>query len=157
MKTIEVKKGEIIQRRGELNSKIYAVEKGLLRTYFIDEKGREHVFMFAPEGWIVTDASAVNGPCELFIEALEDSTLCTLNAESEIANANQYAASGVNTLIDGVRGGGDFRTGDWQGYYGKNLHAVVSFDEARELSSIGISCIRAVSYTHLTLPTICSV
>ncbi|MGB1729315.1 MAG: cyclic nucleotide-binding domain-containing protein, partial [Crocinitomicaceae bacterium] len=54
MKTIEVKKGEIIQRRGELNSKIYAVEKGLLRTYSIDEKGREHVFMFAPEGWIVT-------------------------------------------------------------------------------------------------------
>ena len=91
MKTIQVKKGEIIQRKGELNSKIYAVEKGLLRTYSIDEKGREHVFMFAPEGWIVTDASAVNGPCELFIEALEDSTLCTFNAESEIANASPVA------------------------------------------------------------------
>ena len=62
----------------------------------------------------------------------------------ETQYANQYAASGPNTLIDGVRGGADFRTGDWQGYFGKDLNAVVSFEEARELTSIGISCIRDI-------------
>ena len=62
----------------------------------------------------------------------------------ETQYANQYAASGPNTLIDGVRGGADFRTGDWQGYFGKDLNAVVSFEEARELTSVGISCIRDI-------------
>ena len=45
MKTIQVKKGEIIQRKGELNSKIYSVEKGLLRTYSIDEKEGKYVYV----------------------------------------------------------------------------------------------------------------
>jgi predicted alpha-1,2-mannosidase len=68
----------------------------------------------------------------------------SVSLKLETQYANQYAASGPNTLIDGVRGGADFRTGDWQGYFGKDLHAIVSFDEARELSSIGISCIRDI-------------
>lgn len=88
MKEIEVKKGEIIQRKGDLNSKIYAIKKGLIRTYSIDKKGKEHVFMFAPEGWIVADAAAVNGPSELYIEALEDSIIQAMNADSEIAKAS---------------------------------------------------------------------
>jgi predicted alpha-1,2-mannosidase len=68
----------------------------------------------------------------------------SVSLKLETQYANQYAASGPNTLIDGVRGGADFRTGDWQGYFGKDLNAVVSFEEARELSSIGISCIRDI-------------
>ena len=41
--------------------------------------------------------------------------------------ANQYAAGGDRALIDGIRGEGeDFRTGDWQGYYGED--AVVTVD-----------------------------
>ena len=68
----------------------------------------------------------------------------SVSLKLETQYANQYAASGPNTLIDGVRGGADFRTGDWQGYFGKDLNAVVSFEEARELTSIGISCIRDI-------------
>ena len=33
---------------------------------------------------------------------------------------NQYAAGGDQALIDGLQGGDDFRTGEWQGYWGKN-------------------------------------
>jgi CRP-like cAMP-binding protein len=55
LKKIALKKGQILQRKGDLNSKIYQVEAGLLRSYSIDEKGKEHIFMFAPEGWIVAD------------------------------------------------------------------------------------------------------
>lgn len=68
----------------------------------------------------------------------------SVSLKLETQYANQYAASGPNTLIDGVRGGADFRTGDWQGYFGKDLNAVVSFEEARELTQIGISCIRDI-------------
>lgn len=68
----------------------------------------------------------------------------SVSLKLETEYANQYAASGPNTLIDGVRGGTDFRTGDWQGYFGKDINAIVSFEEARELTHIGISCIRDI-------------
>ena len=75
MKTIQVKKGQIIQREGELNSKAYIVKNGLLRSYTIDKKGKEHIFMFAPENWIIAESILPNEPTELFIDALEDSTI----------------------------------------------------------------------------------
>ncbi|MDA7854934.1 hypothetical protein N9A68_04550 [Cyclobacteriaceae bacterium] len=55
MKEIKIKKRQILQRKGELNSKVYQVKSGLLRSYSIDEKGKEHIYMFAPENWIIAD------------------------------------------------------------------------------------------------------
>lgn len=78
MKKIGVKKGQILQRKGELNSKIYQVEAGLLRSYSIDEKGKEHIFMFGSEGWIVADNLPKEEPSDLFIDALEDSEVIVL-------------------------------------------------------------------------------
>ena len=75
MKKINVKKGQILQLKGDLNSKIYKVETGLLRSYSIDEKGKEHIFMFAPEGWIIADHGAPDEPCDLFIDAIENSVV----------------------------------------------------------------------------------
>lgn len=85
MKTIHVKKGQILQHRGDTNNKIYKVESGLLRSYSIDDKGKEHIFMFAPEDWVIADASIViNQEAELFIDALEDSTIEILEKEANI-------------------------------------------------------------------------
>ena len=75
MKRIELKKGDILQRRGELNTKVYQVESGLLRSYAISEKGKEHIYMFAPEGWIIADNLPPEKPSDLFIDALEDSII----------------------------------------------------------------------------------
>jgi len=75
VKQIIVKKGHILQRKGDLSSKVYHVRRGLLRSYQIDEKGKEHIFMFGPEGWIVADSNSGDEPCELYIDALEDTTL----------------------------------------------------------------------------------
>lgn len=72
---IKVTKGQIVQRKGELNSKAYQVESGLLRSYAIDEKGKEHIFMFAPEGWLIADNVPPDQPTDLFIDALEDSVI----------------------------------------------------------------------------------
>ena len=75
MKIIEVKKGQILQWEGDLNTKIFQVESGLLRSYSIDEKGKEHIYQFASENWIIADAIPKNKPCELFIDCLEDSVI----------------------------------------------------------------------------------
>lgn len=75
LKKIEVKKGQILQRKGELNSKVYQVETGLLRSFSIDEKGKEHIYMFAPENWIVADSGSPEEPSELYIDAVEDSVI----------------------------------------------------------------------------------
>jgi len=71
-RTLKFKKGEILQCTEELNSKVYFVRKGLLRSYCIDEKCKEHIFMFAPEGWTMGDATSADTPTELFIDALEN-------------------------------------------------------------------------------------
>lgn len=73
LKKIHVKKGQILQRKGDLNSKVYQVKTGLLRSYALSDKGREHIYMFAPEGWIIADHVAPDEPSDLFIDAIEDS------------------------------------------------------------------------------------
>lgn len=56
--------------------------------------------------------------------------------------SNQYAASGKDALIDGLRGGNEFRTGDYQGYYNQDVKAVIDFTEAQIINSVGVSFIR---------------
>jgi len=66
----------------------------------------------------------------------------TIHLELNTKYANQYAAAGSNSLIDGLRGGKEFRTGDWQGFYGEDVSAIVRFDEVKTLTEIGASFIR---------------
>jgi CRP-like cAMP-binding protein len=50
------------------------VEKGLLRSYTVDEKGSEHILQFASEGWWMAELSSylTNEPSFLNMDALED-------------------------------------------------------------------------------------
>ncbi len=91
MKTIFVKKGEIIQRNGELNTKVFTIESGLLRSYSIDSKGKEHIYMFASENWIIADNCDVNVPCDLFIDAIENSKIIVFEKDVKKKNANANA------------------------------------------------------------------
>lgn len=91
MKTIEIKKGHILQREGDLSGKVYEVVSGLLRSYTIDNKGKEHIFMFAPEQWIIADANENDQACEFFIDALEDSTIIVREKELSKASSNIQA------------------------------------------------------------------
>lgn len=54
---------------------------------------------------------------------------------------NQYTAGGREALIDGLRGGNDFRTGAWQGYQGQPLEVTVDLEEPRHVQSVGLSCL----------------
>lgn len=86
------KKGSVLQREGDSISKSFIVLKGLLRSYTIDEKGKEHIFMFGPENWIVSDmeSQAFNKPAALFIDCLEDSEVIPFNSnDPRISNLNK--------------------------------------------------------------------
>ena len=76
-KTKSYKKGDFIQREGENCTQGYYVKKGLLRSYTIDYKGKEHIFMFATEGWIIGDIESqeFHQPAKLFIDCIEDSEI----------------------------------------------------------------------------------
>ena len=91
MKKIGVKKGTLLQKKGDMNTKIYEVESGLLRSFSIDSKGKEHVFLFAPKGWIVADAFEPENASELFIEALEDSIVIVKERDESLINASPFS------------------------------------------------------------------
>lgn len=77
IKRIQVKKGEFLIKAGDICHHSFFVESGLLRYYSIDDKGKEHILHFAPEGWFLSDRESLyfNNPSHYFTEALEDSTV----------------------------------------------------------------------------------
>ena len=56
--------------------------------------------------------------------------------------ANQYAAGGPNALVDGLRGGKDYRTGEWQGYHGTDLLATVDLGSVKKLKRAGLGVLQ---------------
>ena len=73
---MELKKGEFALRAGETCKHSFFVEHGLLKQYTIDEKGKEHILLFAPEYWFAANIETVHfgRPSDYFMEALEPTT-----------------------------------------------------------------------------------
>jgi CRP-like cAMP-binding protein len=71
----QVKKHEFLTREGEVAKYGIFVASGCLRTYTIDNKGREHIIQFSVEDWWTGDRNSfmTGAPTPYFIEALEDS------------------------------------------------------------------------------------
>jgi hypothetical protein len=72
LKRIEVKKEQVLLRKDDLDSKVYQVESRMQRSYAVDDNGKEHIFMFVPENWIVADSTPPDQPDELFVDALRN-------------------------------------------------------------------------------------
>lgn len=60
----------------------------------------------------------------------------------ESSFANQYSAGGDKALIDGLRGGEDFRTGEWQGFEGQDLAAMIDLGQVKKVDRIGLSLLQ---------------
>ena len=56
----------------------------------------------------------------------------------------QYAAGGADALIDGLRGGTDWRTGGWHGYQGTDFEATVDLRRSRSIRRAGASFLQDV-------------
>ncbi|CAA6825273.1 MAG: cAMP-binding proteins - catabolite gene activator and regulatory subunit of cAMP-dependent protein kinases [uncultured Aureispira sp.] len=94
--TKKVKKGTILQHTGDKIVRAFFVKKGLLKSYFIDDEGKEHIFMFAPEEWLITDVNLLSNKEDstaiLCIQALEDSEIQVI-PQSVFAQIDQLPTS----------------------------------------------------------------
>lgn len=51
----------------------------------------------------------------------------------------QYAFKGAPTLVDGLEGGFNYKTGRWIAFYGSDLEAVIDLQQPTEISSVALS------------------
>ena len=64
----------------------------------------------------------------------------------------QYEAGGLKALIDHQRGGENFRTGSWQGYYGVDLIATVDLGQSKRINRLAGSFLQEI-YSWIWMPT----
>ena len=78
-----VSKGDFLLREGEVCEATFFVETGVLRSFSIDESGKEHIIQFAPENWFISDRGSVyfNEVSEIFIDAVEDTKVAIIDSE----------------------------------------------------------------------------
>lgn len=78
-----VAKKEFILREGEVCKYETFVVKGCLRAYTIDDKGVDHVAIFAIEGWWISDLYSFisQNPANYYIDALEDSDILQISKD----------------------------------------------------------------------------
>lgn len=77
------RKNQYLIQEDELVNKEYWVIKGCLRSYFLDESGKEHTVQFAVENWWVTDYQAFEKQVksQVYIDCLEDCELLYITHE----------------------------------------------------------------------------
>ena len=68
------KKGDFLLREGEVAKYGYFVTKGCLRSYTVDNQGKEHIIQFSPEEWWTGNIESLrnDSPSVYFIDAIED-------------------------------------------------------------------------------------
>ena len=65
-----------------------------------------------------------------------------LSMKLENAYSHIYTAGGELALIDRQRGDTDFRSGEWQGWQGIDLDAIVDLGSIKPINYLGISCLQ---------------
>ncbi|MEJ7559757.1 MAG: Crp/Fnr family transcriptional regulator [Pedobacter sp.] len=80
----KLKKRQYLLQQGDHCKFFTFVAKGLLKSYNIDEKGAEHISVFAWEGWWISDMwSFFHGKdANVNIEAIEDSDLLMISLQN---------------------------------------------------------------------------
>ncbi len=73
----KLRKKQYLLQEGDVCKYLSFVEKGLLRSYNVDDKGLEHMIQFAWEGWWIADTySFLSGESAAYnIDAIEDAEL----------------------------------------------------------------------------------
>lgn len=90
----QLRKRQYFLQEGDVCKYQAFVEKGLLRSYTVDDKGNEHILQFASEGWWMADLSSylTGDPSFLNMDALEDAQLLLLTKDSWEAAMKQIPA-----------------------------------------------------------------
>ena len=77
----KLRKKQYLLQEGDVCKYMAFVEKGLLRSYNVDDKGYEHMIQFAWKGWWISDTySFLSGePAAYNIDAIEDAELLLIS------------------------------------------------------------------------------
>jgi len=80
----KLRKRQYLLQEGDVCRYTAFVEKGMLRTFTVDEKGNEPILQFSSEGWWVADLYSflTDEPSQFNIEALEDCELLLITKPS---------------------------------------------------------------------------
>ncbi|OXA75877.1 cAMP-binding domain of CRP or a regulatory subunit of cAMP-dependent protein kinases [Flavobacterium aquidurense] len=80
---LEVKKGTVLLKENQICNRAFFVCKGMLRSYTIDEMGKNHIIQFASENWWIADRSSFyfDEPAELFIDVIEDAVVVYIHKD----------------------------------------------------------------------------
>jgi CRP-like cAMP-binding protein len=103
----KVNKKELLLKEGEVNDRMFYVQKGLLRVYFINDDGKEINTWFVKEGEFVYACHSFHYqiPSEEYIEAMEDSVIMTIKKETWLLllrNNHKLALFTVNELMANI-------------------------------------------------------
>lgn len=73
----ELEKKTFLLREGEPSNHMRFIEKGCLRSFYLDEEGKEHIQQFGIEDWWINDLYAylTQTPARQYIQALEHSII----------------------------------------------------------------------------------
>ena len=85
---VTIKKGVMLQVEGVAKANLYFVKSGLLRSYTIDQEGKEHIFDFVPEGFMVSDYIKKGQKTMLHIQAIERSVVGIVDREKYESELN---------------------------------------------------------------------
>jgi CRP-like cAMP-binding protein len=103
----KIKKKELLLREGEVNDRMFYVQKGLLRVYFINDDGKEINTWFVKEGEFVYACHSFHFqiPSEEYIEAMEDSEIMSIKKETWLMllrNNHKLALFTVHELMANI-------------------------------------------------------
>lgn len=78
-----IPKGQLLLKRGEIYDKHVFILKGCMRTFFLDDSGRETIILFKCEGdWVnERESTESNSPSRFNIEAIENTHMIAISHE----------------------------------------------------------------------------
>ncbi|CAM1360526.1 Crp/Fnr family transcriptional regulator [Tenacibaculum xiamenense] len=81
---VKKRKHQYIVQEGEVVSKEFWIIKGCLKSYFVDDSGKEHILQFGMENWWITDYESFvkQKNSKIYIDCIEDSELLYISFEN---------------------------------------------------------------------------
>lgn len=91
---VQLKKKQNLLTEGSICKYNYFVTKGLLRLFFVNDKGVEHTTQFALENWWMADYMSFQqqAPSEYYIQAVEHTEVLAISYEQQEALLQQLPA-----------------------------------------------------------------
>jgi len=81
---IQKRKHQYLVQEGDIVDKEYWVVKGCVKSYFLDDDGKEHILRFGMENWWITDYESFvkRTPSRMSIDCIEDTDLLYITHEN---------------------------------------------------------------------------